>query len=247
MKLIGFTNKFYTLWEYTSNITTDSRNRRIKVEDYQYIKNISMDSEKAFAQYPGVEFKENLRGKSQSFRENTFIDYIDNDTFRMGKYRGSKIEEVNDVNYTAWYYDACSSNEAHKEVIRQYLRKHGYDFVTVTFESGCTEQMLLTPGEVAYRRKREENVKEMSKKVKNSEVIEFTPDSNIDEDGEYTDTGVTYKFPEFKEMSYQGYPYYVPTQNGKVKRVKNKTVIVTKYDWDAEKKTLTIREFDVKK
>lgn len=101
---IGFANKFYTLWNITEETKPLGNGRSYMITHHTFIKNISFDKEIALAKYPEAIFDENLRGKTASW--NTTKEVWDNvDTFRFGKYNGQKINEVNDLGYTEWYWD----------------------------------------------------------------------------------------------------------------------------------------------
>lgn len=73
---------------------------------------------------------------------------------------------------------------------------------------------------------------EICDKISRSEELSFVPTSNIDSDGMYTDydSNVTYVFEQIQQKAYNGYSYYLPVLNGKAKRIKNKKVIITKYN-----------------
>ena len=63
---IGFTNKFYTLWEITEETRPLGNGHNYVVTHYTYIKNISFDKETALAKYPNAIFDDSLRGKTRS-------------------------------------------------------------------------------------------------------------------------------------------------------------------------------------
>ena len=66
MKVIGFANKFYTLWNVTSKVVESKYSKDTLVTN-TYIKNISMDIDKVKELYPDVEIDESLRGHSCTF------------------------------------------------------------------------------------------------------------------------------------------------------------------------------------
>ena len=44
-------------------------------------------------------------------------------------------------------------------------------------------------------------------------------------------------------MSYAGYDYALPTINGKAKRIKNKTLVITKFYFDSIMKIINVIDF----
>ena len=103
MKVIGFANKFYTLWEVTEETRDLGNGRSYLITHYTYIKNISFDKETALSKYPGISIDENLKGHTESWSSKKEI-WDNVNTFRFGKYAYKNIEEVNDVSYTEWYW-----------------------------------------------------------------------------------------------------------------------------------------------
>ena len=120
---IGFTNKYYTLWEISEETRPLGNGRSYIVTHYNYIKNISFDKETAISKYPNAVIDENLRGKTQSWE--TKKEVWDNvDTFRFGKYKGEKITG-SDISYLEWYWDQVYSD--HKDYVSKILKENGYN------------------------------------------------------------------------------------------------------------------------
>ncbi len=106
-KVIGFANKYYTLWE-------------VVIENdyiiYGYLKNLSYDFDEAKLKAGTDKFDENLRGKSKTFTkiiynngseqlfENTSILKFIDSKMTFGKYKGKKIIDIvnEDPGYLAW-------------------------------------------------------------------------------------------------------------------------------------------------
>ena len=65
--------------------------------------------------------------------------------------------------------------------------------------------------------------------INNNEVLKFIPEYNPDSYGELRIDGILYRFNEVAQNYYNGYSYYLPVVKGNAKRIKNKTVNVTKY------------------
>ena len=83
MKAIGFTNKYYTLWEIWEEHRPLGNGRSYVITHYNYIKNISFDRETAISKYPELPIDETLRGHTRSW--NSTKEVWDNvDTFRRG-------------------------------------------------------------------------------------------------------------------------------------------------------------------
>lgn len=98
--VIGFTNKFYTLWEHTeTEIYTEHNGKQFLTgikHQYYYIKNISFDFEVAKKRNPNCTFEEGLRGKTTEWSYNQPIEYPV-DVFPFGKLVGEPITLSNDV------------------------------------------------------------------------------------------------------------------------------------------------------
>lgn len=219
MNVIGFANKFYTLWDVTKH-TVNTPYGYETCYSYTYLKNISMDKDTAFAKHPGVEYDENLRGKTISFRTTPVVTYTDVTKFRFGKYGTREIIDVNDEDYIMWYYDSVS-DEAHRDYVKSILiDKYGY----VEYNG-----RIVTAD--VYKEICEENarIEKVVTLINNNEVLTFIPEYNPDSYGELNIDGILYRFNEVSRNYYNGYSYYLPVINGKTKRIKNKTVNVTKY------------------
>ena len=250
MKVIGFTNKFYTLWEVTEDTRDLGNGHKYVVTHFVYVKNISFDKETAFSKYPGVAFDENLRGKTASF--NTEKEVWDNvDRFRFGKYKYEKIDNY-DLNYLTWYWDQVSGD--HKEYVASVLKANGYEVRKSTFTNyngdETTTYYLMSPEALENEKKSMAAYDKALNSLKNNEEISFIPEYNLNEDGEYRDENLIFHFNETKEMCYNGYPYYLPVLNGKSKRFKNKNVKVTSYTFKENENgtiTVNVENFEISK
>lgn len=221
MKVIGFTNKFYTLWEVTEDTRDLGNGHKYVVTHFVYVKNISFDKETAFSKYPGVAFDENLRGKTASF--NTEKEVWDNvDRFRFGKYKYEKIDNY-DLNYLTWYWDQVSGD--HKEYVASVLKANGYEIRTW----GDNSQYLMSPEALENERKEQMRMNASLELLNNNDSFEICFDHNPDEDGYCRVDDILYHFREVKENWYNGFPYYLPVLNGKSKRIKNKNINVKKF------------------
>ena len=256
---IGFSNKYYTLWRIEEETRPLGNGCTYVVTHYNYIKNISFDKDKAFAQYPEAVFDENLRGIRKSWSSKPVEVWTCVDVFRFGKYKFQKIAENSDTNYIAWYWDNIS--DSHKDYVGQVLKSRGYEIRTQTYtyrdyNTGKmrenTHTWLVSPEMLKEEKKANELKTRMLNKFNNHEIIELHIDYNVDSDGEIEINDITYKFEEVKENCYQGFIYYLPVINGKAKRIKNKDIIITDYDFeyfdDSNKYPLIIiKNFEIKK
>ena len=249
-QFIGFTNKYYTLWSMTEDFKPLGNGHSYVVQHFTYIQNISMDRETAFKKFPGVEYMEGLRGKSHSFDYKKEV-WDNVDTFRFGKYKYEKIESVNDLNYTAWYWDQVYAE--HKDFVSEFLKKNGYEVRTHTWISydgtEKTDEYLMSPEALEEEKKNIAAVNATIEKCKNNESFEFIPEYNLDEMGDYRDGDIIFHFAEIKENYYQGYTYYLPILNGKAKRFKNKNIKVTKYSYSVNNRivTINVEDFEIMK
>lgn len=221
MKVIGFTNKFYTLWEVTEDTRDLGNGHKYVVTHFVYVKNISFDKETAFSKYPGVAFDENLRGKTASFNTEKEV-WDDVDRFRFGKYKYEKIDNY-DLNYLTWYWDQVSGD--HKEYVASVLKSNGYEIRTW----GDNNQYLMSPEALENERKEQMKMNASLELLNNNDSFEICFDHNPDEDGYCRVDDIFYHFQEVKENWYNGFPYYLPVLNSKSKRIKNKNINVKKF------------------
>jgi len=110
-QVIGFTNKYYTLWEVSDPyIYWMSKENSVERIDYTYIKNLSMDFDSAKSKMDGeYDIDLDLRGAG-SFSK-TFKDTANADEFSYGKLHGKKINEATDV----WQLERAMDSEDTKE------------------------------------------------------------------------------------------------------------------------------------
>lgn len=218
---IGFSNKYYTLWTMSIETRTIGYNT-YNIHYYNYIKNLSMDKDVAFEKAPkGAVYNELLRGKSASFEKREWI--IDNDKFHNGKYNGMLFTECSDYEYLAWFFSSVATFEQRKNII-PILEANGYKYD----EHG----LLWTPDELAEIAKHNDRIATSNEILKNNNPITIDIKCNVDENGEYydCDSEIKIKFPEIQGNYYRGFEYYLPVMNGKAKRIKNKTITITKYN-----------------
>jgi len=246
IKAIGFTNKYYTLWEIWEEHRPLGNGHSYVITHYNYIKNISFDRDTAIAKYSGLPIDESLRGHTRSW--NTTKEVWDNvDVFRFGKHKYDKIDDCFDTDYITWYWDNVGGD--HKDYVGKVLIDRGYEIRerVYNFSSGPrVEQYLMSPEALEQERKAKREFQEMVEKIENATELTFFCDHNPGYDGEYWDGNIHYHFQEVKENYYNGYDYYLPVLNGKAKRVKNKNIIVTKFTYEIIENTIIIQILDFK-
>lgn len=234
---IGFARKYYTVWEYSVSYRTDERGINYKTEHYTFLRNASMNKEKALAKYPEATYDENLRGRTRSWDyEHRIVEY---NKFHVGKYSGILFAACTDYNYMMWFYNNCANDEQ-KAVIETVLIPEGYEVVDNTYswndgfdEHINTERRIISPEDVQARKEQEE--RELRGKARLAKSIPFvvTMEKNLNDMGEYfiRDLEITIRFENYKTNYYEGYYYGLPLdKKGKAKRVKNKQLLIEKYE-----------------
>lgn len=245
MEVIGFTNKYYTLWEITEDTKDLGNGCKQVITHFRYIQNLSFSKEEALKKCPGLKIDEQLRGKTQSW--STEKEVWDNvDTFRFGKYKYEKIANNHDNNYLEWYWDNVYAE--HRCYVADVLKSRGYEVRAwiSTDENGqkLAHQYLMSPEALDNERKEIEALDSVRTLLKNNEPIILNTEYNPNEDGELREGDVIYKFAEVKENYYRGFYYYLPVLNGKAKRIKNKDVKITKYTYEDNDTSININIID---
>ena len=246
MQYIGKANKFYTLWEVTENKMTSLRGNTYTVINHQYFKNISFDLNKAKKLYPNAIVDETLRGH-RSWTSYKY-DKPPVDEFQGGKYKGEKISECTDYNYLHWAYDlSYIIHYDSREMVLGILEEHGYRKIN--------DSHIATPDEVEKIENSYKEVEIVEEMLERDGKITINPVRNLDGCGWLLMNNVNISFPNFKEMEYNGCPYFLPIDGkGKVKRIKNKEVeiipesyrvIEDEYGWGPTIE-INVKEFKVK-
>ena len=200
MQYIGFTTKYYTLW----NVSNEG-----EYTYYQYIQNLSMDFEKAKAKRPNALIDLTLRGH-KSFRiKNT----IPTDCYLFGKFKNEPlVEHIDDLDYMAWYCNHLDA-ETYKEKAQSILVKNGYKLLNgkAYSEKDYDYQLML-----------EERFPMFKEKVDNRMSFKFKPNRNckIGYDA-YENRVATLDiafchiiFKDMEEKEYNGHSYAIPCYNG---------------------------------
>jgi hypothetical protein len=213
-KLIGFANKYYTLWNYSEEIQyiTDSYGNHHKSgvkQSYDYIKNISFDIDKVKEIHPNVTIDESLRGKSWSWSNVEHID-LPNNIFWGGKYRGKLIDEilVSDFGYCEWANSQWNS-------VKTYLSTHPFYLEGIAEKERQHNEFLNKSGIVT---------------VGDVITINFTT-NGYNSDEKYTEcwvkgwcNGIQLNVKVNGVRCVDGmYPYLMPLVGGKCQRTKGKS------------------------
>lgn len=238
MLAIGFTNKFYTLWNISEERRDLGNGHSYIITHNDYIKNISFDKETALAQYPDAKLDETLKGHTRSW-ESTKEVWDNVNCYRFGKYKYEKINN-SDLSYLAWYWNQIYGD--HKEYVSSFLEGLGYEIRTW----GEDNQYLMSPQDLENERKQKEKFQELTNLVKNGNQLNVFIEYNLDENGIYVDDCIRYHFPEVRENYYNGYSYYLPVVNGKQKRIKNKNLVITNYNYTIDDNYINIEILDFK-
>ena len=141
-----------------------------------------------------------------------------------------------------WYYNN-GADPRQSEIIVSVLEPVGYRLVRTNIRYGGEDHLyetLMTPEEVRQHDEYEREFNEVIDHIKNNKTIDVTitanPEPEYDEEGTFTmptdNKSILIVVSEAKEQYYNGYTYYLPIINGKVRRVKNKkmTIDCTNYE-----------------
>lgn len=234
--LIGFTNEYYTLWTISKGRKTDTDGRTYTQMNFTYLKNISKNLDKVKNLYPEFEIDTTLCGHRVFTKK--IYDKLPDDCFNFGKYSGQKFSEVEDNDYLVWYFGS-ESDKSRKSALGIVLESRGYVLDGYTY---------ISSEEYVKKLEKIENEDRLFYSIVNGEVNKFIPDRNLDECGMIEIDGVTYEFPEILENYYNGFYYYLPVVNGKAKRIKNKNIILKKFEIiDEETKRIKVIDFEISK
>ena len=214
----GRSMRYY--WEVSISRENFDDNRDYEISKYKYIRKEASDGDNSTAD-SAYTYDMNANGHKRSFERKELV-FINNDTFRFGKYVGRKIKDVKDSGYTAWYWKQIKDSSAteHVEFVKQFLEDYWYEFR----KDASGEEYIVSPESIKREKEAKEKKETFSKKLeKDNEVIlniTHWPNDN----GDIKIDGITYRFPKVNEYWYAGYPYYMPVTNGKAKRIKGKTI-----------------------
>ena len=225
---IGFTNKYFTLWNVTESkqYHTDSQGKNHLSHihtNYNYKQNLSFDKDKAIikAEAKGctdLEPDTDLYGTTRSFRKTKYIELppevFENHVFHYGKHFRKDIRECYDGGYVRWFFQQENyTGDEQKQILMERICEL-FDYYVIYKGELITEQALenIKVGKAREKFIAENGYLEVEKLQK-----------NFDEDGRLY-IGVDLFVEKVKEYYYQDWAYYLPVFNGKGMRIKNKKV-----------------------
>ena len=237
MLRIGFSTKYFTLWDVQETIEWTSvggLNLPYQKISYCYIQNLSMDENEAkrkaiFKGVENFEIDHDLFGRNASFfHKKELFSKIPSDKsyfFEFGKFQGEPIKNCTDFDYLFWFFN--ESQNIHAKAI---LLENGF----VEFEG------QVVHAEHAKKIKLRDLV---FNEIKEKKEVEVEILSNL-----AFENGFMFSFKnevlngiylgEKKKMFYNGFTYYLPIIDGKAKRFKGKTAKLTiekiNGDWSFE-------------
>ena len=232
--VIGFGGVMYTLWTIEKTRGIGYEGRLYTKTKYNYIKNISKDESVVKEKYPNTPIDSTLRGMRWSF-ERVAYDPLPNDVFAFGKYRNEKIAECTDYDYLFWYYECGGLNDDQRCIVEEQLLNSG------KYAKYNDRLMTIEDANIYFENDRKAN--EIISTVKENKSIVVNCTSSIILEDEFvskTDSGARLNWEKYTDGEnlpmvdcyYNGYTYYLPSKNGKGKRIKGKTLKV--YADDAE-------------
>ena len=238
--IIGFTNVYYTLWNYTIEKTNIG-----EITKYYYVKNISKDINKVKKQYPDLEIDTELKGMSYF----EVVKEINNDDIEMsyklnfGKYSGLSLQEIfeKDPDYLIWLKSntyssnigiALTNNEEFQKYLKQNQKNQKEKLnniqifkdiinIEITFKSNLkiydSNLISLYDNNGVYDGKPKwDNDYEDEKE--NMYAFYY-----IDNYKPNLDISLRFKKEDIKLYLYKQYVYALPLINNKGMRIKNKT------------------------
>ena len=225
MLRIGFSKKYFTLWDVTT--TTEFKNFEglhlpFQKTYFHYLQNLSMDEKEAkrkaiFKGVENFEIDHDLFGRNASFfHKKELFSKIPSDKsyfFEFGKFQGEPIKNCTDFDYLFWFFN--ESQNIHAKAI--------------LLENGFVEhEGQLLHGEHAKKIKLRNLV---FKELEGKEEVQVEILSNIDGNNcfrfSYKNEVLWGGFQgQTKAMFYNGITYYLPVIDGKAKKIKGKIVTV---------------------
>jgi len=229
--VIGFTNKYFTLWSYElqplySTLMTAAGEQHFKSGEqhiFRYIKNISMDESKAREQYPELNINPDLRGKEREYSWSSGYggrtEYAP-ELLHRGRHTGAAIASFEDASYLAWFADEYGNGDPERQALIEsrlnelkWFKYKGYRWMP---EAKYNELV-----------QRDQAKSDMLAQFADGGQLTVQFERNLDGIGCYKHNGVEIFFSNIKKMSYSGYAYALPEVKGRGKKIKGKTLQLT--------------------
>lgn len=247
MYTIGFTTKFYTLWDVTVEHFTNAYGRKGERVTANYIKNISMDEQAARAKYPDAPVDLGLRGHSSFCRTNW--EPLPSDVFPCGMYMGKPIADCTDFGYLYWAVDTNMLCGESRDIAVAVLLGSG--------QYGQYDDMILPMDRVNDLLAQDAARDEIAAAIDINGCVELLNVSNIkdwDENGFGSETGVDrvnliWDRAAIERFEYNGWEYFLPVKGGKAKRIKGKKlrIVADHYTNDRRYLDVYVKDFEIVK
>ena len=247
MYTIGFTTKFYTLWDVTVEHFTNAYGRKGERVTANYIKNISMDEQAARAKYPDAPVDLGLRGHSSFCR--TKWEPLPSDVFPCGMYMGKPIADCTDFGYLYWSVDTNMLCGESRDIAVAVLLGSG--------QYGQYDDMILPMDRVNDLLAQDAARDEIAAAIDINGCVELLNVSNIkdwDENGFGSETGVDrvnliWDRAAIERFEYNGWEYFLPVKGGKAKRIKGKKlrIVADHYTNDRRYLDVYVKDFEIVK
>ena len=245
MYTIGFTTKFYTLWDVTVEHLTNESGRKGERMTATYIKNISMDEQAARAKYPNAPVDMGLRGHSSFSRTNW--EPLPTDVFPCGKYMGNPIAECTDFGYLYWAVDTNMLRHESRDIAVAVLLGSG--------QYGQYDDMILPMDRVNDLLAQDADRDEIAAAIDINGFVELLSVSNIKDWNENkfgSKTGIDHvnliwDRADLDSFEYNGWEYFLPVKGGKAKRIKGKKmrIVADHYTKDGRYLDVYVKDFEI--
>ena len=216
---IGFANKYYTLWSIESDYNySQNEYGQVSVTGittrYSYFGHLSFDLDKAKVKViekgiviAGVDMS--LKGQSSwDIKEKTFCQIPASDLgfFAFGKFENQIISQCTDINYLEWYFGETSNKFAKQVLIANgYAMLNGY-----VVKQEIADRVDAITNQIAQ--------------ITASGELTFVADKNLSGNGCIDVNGIRIQFNDYKQLSYNGFTYALPTIKKVGKKIKSKTI-----------------------
>lgn len=249
-EVLGWNGSYYSVWNISEFIDEifDAAGNLFRYRHhiyYNYGRKVSKYLDKAIAKYPGIEVNEKLENVLRKhFEECDNWEYVSNDVFRVGKYKGQKISECQDFDYMEWYRDNTEQDTDHKDLINKYLIENGNYVKEVTKKKigifKVNNIVYKSPKTLIKEDEDKKRIEEMINILNSNSEVVFHPTRNLNNEGNYVEENIVYHFNQYKFYTYMDYEYCLPLINKVGKKIKNKTVKINSYTYSVENNILKI-------